>query len=117
MSKRIHSKKLSDIDNEFERCVFLASYNSIKQRRNRIFAGTLLGIKHGLRGMLFSWPLYLLPLASLALPGQLKLLFIVLLLPGFYVSGIILRRGIKEDYENLVNGRLIRFKHLRQICL
>ncbi len=117
MSQNIHSKKLSDIDNDFERGVFLASYNSVKQRRIRFFAGAVLGIKHGVRGILFSWPLYLLPLATLALPGKLKLLFIVLLIPGIYVSSIILNKGVKEDYQNLVNGRLIKLKHLRSLFL
>ncbi|MEM7400571.1 MAG: hypothetical protein AAF304_01320 [Pseudomonadota bacterium] len=117
MYQEIHSKKLSEIDNDFERGVFLASYNSLKQRRNRFFAGSLLSIKHGVRGILFSWPLYLLPLASLALPDQFKILFVVLLLPGIYVSSIILKRGVKEDYQNLINERLIKLKHLRHLCL
>ncbi len=117
MSQKLHSKKLVDIENEFERGVFLTSYNSIKQRRIRFFAAAILGVKHSVRGILFSWPLYLLPLASLALPGKLKLLFIVFLIPAIYVSGIILKRGIKEDYQNLVNGRLIKLKHLRRLCL
>ena len=101
------SKKLTDIDNELERVVFLATYNSNRQRRRRIFAMLLLLVKHSLRGVIFSWPLYLLPLSIFALPIQHKYLFVLFLLPGLYVSVLILRKGVKEDYINLVEGRLL----------
>ena len=57
-------KCLADIRNDFERGVFLAIYNSRQQRLHRVLARVILGCKHGLRGLLFSWPLYLLPLAA-----------------------------------------------------
>ncbi len=58
------SKHLSEIKNEFERGVFLVVYNSRKQRYSRIVASVVLVMKHVLRGLLFSWPLYLLALAA-----------------------------------------------------
>ena len=96
------SKPLDDIENEFERAIFLSNYNSRKQQRRRVYASIILGLKHGLRGILFSWPLYLLPFATLALPGQYKLLFILFLLPGLLVSGWILSKGVQEDYLEYV---------------
>ena len=101
------SRKLDDIANELERGVFLAVYHSKKQHRRRFFAGLLLGLKHSLRGLLFSWPLYLLPFSALALPGQYKYLFILFLLPGVYVSVLILKRGVSDDYAKYVEGRLL----------
>ena len=106
------TKRLSEIRNEFERGVFLVLYRSPKQKLHRSLAVTALIVKHGLRGILFSWPLYLLTLAAFAVPGATKLLFIVLLAPALYVSWRILSRGVKEDYENLVDGYILRSGYL-----
>jgi len=106
------SKRLGDIKNEFERGVFLVLYDSPKQKLHRIVAATVLVIKHALRGILFSWPLYMLTLAAFAVPGSTKLLFILLLIPGLYVSWVILSRGVKEDYDNLVEGYILKSGYL-----
>lgn len=108
----VRSKRLSEIKNEFERGVFLVVYQSPKQKRHRIVAATALTVKHAFRGILFSWPLYLLTLAAYAVPGSSKLLFILLLIPGICVSWVILSRGVKEDYENLVDGYILRSGYL-----
>lgn len=101
-------KRLADIRNDFERGVFLALYNSRRQRIHRVMARVILVIKHTLRGLLFSWPLYLLPLAAWALQARYLPLILLLLIPGVYVSGRILRRGIREDYARLVDGIILR---------
>jgi hypothetical protein len=80
------SKRLSDIRNEFERGVFLSVYNSRAQRMRRFIAGIILAIKHGLRGTLFSWPLYLLPLAAWSLKASYLPLILLLLFPGNFVT-------------------------------
>lgn len=107
-----NSKRLSDIKNDFERGIFLAVYNSPKQRYHRTVAIAMLSMKHVLRGLLFSWPLYLLALAAYAIPGAAIWLVLILLLPAIYISWVILSRGIKEDYENLVDGYLLRSGYL-----
>lgn len=106
------SKRLSEIKNDFERGVFLAVYNSRKQRYHRLAAGVALALKHAMRGVLFSWPLYLLALAVFAVPGSFTLVFILLLMPAVYVSWVILSRGVKEDYEKLVDGYILRSGYL-----
>ena len=106
------SRRLPDIKNEFERGVFLAVYNSSKQRYHRKVAGVALAMKHALRGLLFSWPLYLLALAAYAVPGSFMLVFILLLMPAVYVSWVILSRGVKEDYEKLVDGYILKSGYL-----
>lgn len=103
----ISSKTLEEIDSELERAVFIASYQSNKQKLRRKIAAVLLSLKHGLRGLFFSWPLYLLPFSVFAMPEQFKYLFILFLLPGLYVSFIILRKGISEDYSTFVADRLL----------
>jgi hypothetical protein len=106
------SKRLSDIKNDFERGVFVVVYNSPKQRYHRGVAAMMLVIKHVLRGLLFSWPLYLLALAAYSIPDASVWLVLLLLLPAMYVSWVILYRGIREDYENLVDGYLLRSGYL-----
>lgn len=106
------SKRLSNIKNDFERGVFLAVYNSHKQRYHRSVAGVMLAMKHAMRGILFSWPLYLLALAAYAVPGSFMLIFILLLMPAVYVSWVILSRGVKEDYGKLVDGYILRSGYL-----
>jgi|GEM_PF-1102014 len=101
------TKRLSDIRNEFERGVFLSVYHSRPQRLHRQLARILLGLKHGLRGTLFSWPLYLLPLAAWSFKAS-YLPLMLLLLPGIYLSGIILVRGVREDYAAHVEGFILR---------
>lgn len=106
------SKRLVDIKNDFERGVFLVVYDSPRQKSRRSVAAVALVIKHALRGILFSWPLYMLTLAAFAVPGSSKLLFIVLLAPGVYVSWVILSRGVREDYDNLVEGYILKSGYL-----
>jgi len=102
------SKRLSDIRNEFERGVFLSVYNSRAQRMRRLVARVILGLKHGLRGTLFSWPLYLLPLAAWSFKPAYLPLILLLLIPGVYISWVILVRGVREDYANYVEGFILR---------
>ena len=104
----VRSKRLADIKNDFERGVFLVLYDSPRQKFNRTVAAVALVIKHALRGIIFSWPLYMLTLAAFAVPGSSKLLFILLLVPGVYVSWVILSRGVREDYDDLVDGYILK---------
>ena len=107
-NKSRQSKRLTDIDNDFERGVFLVLYNSRCQRLHRALAYIILGLKHGLRGVLFSWPLYLMPLAAWLLKAHYLPLILLLLLPGVWLSVVILTRGVREDYQRLVDGQILR---------
>jgi hypothetical protein len=109
------SKRLSEIKNEFEKGVFLVNYNSPKQKAHRCAAFLLLSLKHILRGVLFSWPLYMLALAVYSLPHIPVWFMLVFLLPALYVSWVILRRGIREDYSNLVDGYLLQSGYLGRL--
>ncbi len=109
------SKRLNEIKNDFERGVFLVLYDSPAQKFHRSTAMAALTAKHALRGILFSWPLYLLALAVFAVPGASKFLFLLLSIPGIYVSWIILSRGVKEDYARLVDGYILRSGYLARM--
>lgn len=100
---------------EFTRAVFDAAYHSRPQRNRRLLCGALLILKHILRGLAFSWPLYLLSLAGLALPGPFAWAFFLLLIPAAWVSGYILKKGLHEDYAAKVRGRLLDPHDWRQV--
>jgi hypothetical protein len=102
------SKRLVDIRNELEHGVFLSVYNSRTQRMRRVIARIILTLKHGMRGTLFSWPLYLLPLAAWSVKASYLPVILLLLLPGLYISGVILVRGVREDYNHHVEGYLLQ---------
>jgi hypothetical protein len=108
-------RPLDSIHNEFERGVCQAIYDSTEQRRRRAAIVAALSLKHGLRGLLFSWPLYLMGLAAFALPGQYSYLLSLLLLPGIYISVAILRGGLKEDYNRYVKNIILRPDALKTI--
>ena len=99
---------------EFTQAVFEAAYASRAQRNLRRLFGFLLVSKHILRGLIFSWPLYLLSAASFALPGNFGWVFALLLIPGVAVSGYILNKGLREDYAAFVKGRLLKSVDLRR---
>ena len=109
------SKRLDEIKNDFERGIFMAVYNSRKQRYHRAVAALVLVLKHVLRGLLFSWPLYLLALAAYSIPDASIWMVLFLLVPAVYVSWTILSRGIKEDYDSLVKGYLLRSGYIGRL--
>ena len=100
---------------EFTQAVFEAAYQSRRQRNLRFLLSALLIVKHTLRGLFFSWPLYLLSLAGLALPGNFGWVFALLLIPGVAVSAYILNKGLREDYTGFVKGRLLKSTDLRRV--
>lgn len=102
---------------ELTQAVFDAAYASRPQRNLRLLFGALLILKHTLRGLLFSWPLYLLSLAGLALPGAHAWAFLLLLIPALMVSGYILKKGLREDYRVVVDGRLLKRSDVRRALL
>jgi hypothetical protein len=102
---------------ELTRAVFDAVYRSTTQRGLRLLFGGLLAVKHTLRGFIFSWPLYLLSLAGLALPGDYAWLFLLLVIPALMVSGTILLLGLSEEYREHVQGRILKACDWKRILL
>jgi hypothetical protein len=98
---------------ELTQAVFDAAYASRPQRHLRLLFGALLILKHILRGLLFSWPLYLLAFAGMAVPGFQSWVFLLLLVPAVAVSGFILNKGLREDYRAVLRGRLLKLGDVR----
>lgn len=101
-------RRIDRIDGPLERAVCESLYRSPAQRRRRHCLTLLLGLKHTLRGLAFSWPLYLLGVAAWTLPQTKSAWLALFLLPGVLVSYLILRRGIVEDYRRFIHRVLLR---------
>jgi len=104
-----------DTTNDLEAAVFQAVYNSFEQRRLRVTAIILLSIKHGMRGVIFSWPLYFIALVPFLLPSEAGWWVVLFVFPALLVSGSILFRGVREDYALLVAGQLLKADQILRI--
>ena len=72
-----------------------------------MMAWTLLIAKHTLRGLMFSWPLYLMSAIGFYTEPPLNWLLWMLGVPGIAISLYILAKGIREDYRARVADRLM----------
>jgi hypothetical protein len=108
-------QRLPACPTELEQGIFFAAYASPLQRRRRALAVVLLGIKHTLRGLLFSWPAYVLGLAAFYSGQVHALAYLLLLIPALAVSLVILARGVRDDYRNQVNGVLLAAGFVRSL--
>ena len=95
----------------------MAAYGSRMQRRRRLVALALLGVKHTLRGLLFSWPAYVLGLAVFYSAQVYALVSLLLLVPAVLLSGVILLRGVRDDYRHRVKGVLLNTGFARGLLL
>jgi hypothetical protein len=106
-------KRMPACPTELEQGIFMAAYGLPLQRRRRALAVALLGLKHTLRGLLFSWPAYVLALAAAASGRVHALAYLLLLIPALAVSLAILARGVRDDYRNQIKGVLLNAGFVR----
>jgi len=92
---------------ELEQAVFRSVYRSRSQKAMRTLAGLVLITKHSVRGLLFSWPVYVLAIAGLFSEGLIRILLWSLAIPGIALSAVILFRGIREEYNFRVADRVL----------
>lgn len=109
------AKRLGEIRNDLERAVFLAVYNSREQRLRRYAALAALTAQHALRGLLFSWPLYLMAVGALYVPRWQAVVLLALAVPGLGLSFYILARAVGEDYRKKVDGLILNPGYLRTV--
>ena len=107
--------RLEDLNSEFEQAVFLAAYHSNMQTRRRRAALILLALKHGLRGLIFTWPAYVLALAAGYSDGLHVFAYLLLLIPAIALSIYILFHGVRDDYRVRVSGLLLNKKFIRTV--
>lgn len=99
--------RLEELEHELARAVFRALYASRAQRLRRLAAGAVLTAQHTLRGLFFSWPLYLMAAAGYFAPAPIATLLWALALPGIGISLYILGRGVRADYRARIAGRVL----------
>jgi len=106
-------KRLDTINNELERAVFMASYNSSRQRLMRSAGALLIIAKHGLRGLLYVWPLTLLLFVEL--PGAWDGLRILLM--GLAVAAWFrfIYGSVRDDYQRFLAGVLLEPAALKRV--
>jgi len=98
-----------------KQAVFRSVYNSAEQRRRRVYAAMLLTGKHTLRGLLFSWPLYLMVYAGFRTDIPVNLFLWALGIPGIAISIFILARGVREEYRARVNHKILKCADLMRV--
>jgi hypothetical protein len=106
-------RRLEEIDNDLERAVFLTHYNSARQRLLRAAAAALIAAKHGLRGLLYVWPLTLL--LFIGFPGIWDLLRLFLLGAAVVAWFRFIYGSVRDDYARFVRGVLLRPAGLRRV--
>lgn len=99
-------------DHPLAKAVFSSVYRSRGQRGWRLLAWVLLITKHTLRGLVFSWPLYLMTAIGFYTESPLNWLLWALGVPGMAISIYILTRGIREDFRARVAGRFLNRANL-----
>lgn len=106
-------RSLQDIHSDFERAVFLANYNTLRQRLLRMAAVGLITAKHGLRGLLYVWPLTLL--LFIEMPGAWYWLRITLLVLAIGAWFRFIYGSVRDDYARFVRGYLLEPAGLRRV--
>jgi hypothetical protein len=109
----LKQRRFDEIENDLERAVFLAKYNSRRQRSLRCYAILLIAAKHGLRGLLYVWPLVILLFVDF--PGLWNGLRLVLLGLGVAAWFRFIYRSVRDDYVRFVAGVLLEPGELRRI--
>lgn len=106
-------KRFDEIENDLERAVFLARYNSRRQRSLRFSAIILITAKHGLRGLLYVWPLVVLLFVDF--PGIWNGLRLLLFGLGVVAWSRFIYRSVYDDYVRFVAGVLLEPGNLRRV--
>ena len=111
----VKGRRLEDLYSEFERGVFMSAYASAQQKRRRALAVAVLIVKHAVRGLLFSWPAYVLGLAAYHSGVVHAVVYLLLLVPALALSMVILVRGVRDDYRAQVKGVLLQQGFTREL--
>ena len=106
-------RQLTDIDNDLERAVFMARYQSVQQRMLRIAAVLIIVARHGLRGLLYVWPLTLLVFVDF--PGVWDAIRLVLLVLASTAWSRFVYGSVRDDYQRFIAGRLLVPASLRDV--
>ena len=107
------ARRLADIDNDLERAVFLARYRAPAQRLLRMSGVLILVARHGLRGLLYVWPLTLLLFVDF--PGAWDLLRLALVILAAAAWTRFVYGSVRDDYLRFLNHRLLDTGSLKRV--
>jgi hypothetical protein len=99
------TRRLDDFNHGLQRAVFLANYRSTGQRALRYVAIVLIATKHGIRGLLYVWPLVLLLFVDFS--GAWVLLQLTLVIAAVAAWFRFIYASVRDDYGRHVRDRLI----------
>ena len=99
------SQRRDEICNELLRAVFLVNYRSARQRALRVSAIALIAAKHGVRGLLYVWPLVLLLFVDFS--GAWVLLRLILIVAAAGAWFRFVYGSVRDDYVRHVRDRLL----------
>ena len=106
---------MSSITTDLKDTVHGSVYGSRQQRRFRLYAFMLLCLRHGVRGIVLSWPLYFVALIPLLMPVEPGWWVVLFVFPAALVSVVILVKGVNDDYAVAITGNLLEGKELLKI--
>ncbi len=93
--------------------MFLARYRSMHQRLLRLAATLLIIARHGLRGLLYVWPLTLLVFVDF--PGAWDMLRLLLLALAAAAWSRFVYGAVRDDYRRFIGGRILVTASLRHV--
>lgn len=106
-------RSANEIDHELERAIFLSLYQSSGQRLLRILGIGMMITKHGLRGLLYVWPLSLL--FFIELPGYWQWLKLILLALAVAAWTRFIFRSVKDDYQRFLENKILHMNKLYKV--
>lgn len=99
------AQRRDEIGNELLRAVFLVNYHSARQRALRVSAIALMAAKHGVRGLLYVWPLVFLLFVDFT--GAWELLRVLLIIAAVGAWFRFIYGAVRDDYARHVRDRLL----------
>jgi len=110
------SKALRDNASELEKSVFLAVYNSKKQRLYRLVAMLALFVKYISCGLILIWPVYLLLLLLILSPVSSEYFwYTMVLIPGMIFWLSIYLKSARKEYLRLVKNHILNKGFVREL--
>jgi len=100
-------------NNALEQAVFMAQYRSPRQRMLRVAGILLITGKHGLRGLLYVWPLTLLVFVDF--PGVWDAIRLLLMVLAGAAWSRFVYGSVRDDYRRFIDSRLLEPASLRKV--
>ena len=109
----MNKRSAGEIEHELERAIFLSLYQSLGQRLLRVLGITLMIAKHGLRGLLYVWPITLL--IFIDFPGYWQWLKVILLILAIAAWSRFIFASVRDDYKRFLKDQILEITKLHKV--